>query len=76
MTTPTEFILVKGIIDGPMQIDDQGYTLLCLIETQDGKEGSDEIKNMTLNEAYALKSCVEIYGPQQVEATWINSDAD
>lgn len=72
----TEIITIKSIIDGPMQIDDKGYTLLCLIETQDGKTYTDEVKDLTLNEAISLKSCVEIYGPQQVEATWVEDYVD
>lgn len=65
--------MVLSIIDGPMEIDAQGYTLLCNIQTQDGRTSVDEIKTKTLNEAIALKSCVEIYGPQQVEASWVDA---
>lgn len=66
----SEWIEVLSIIDGPMQIDDKGYTLLCNIKTQDGKTSVDEIKNLSLNEATAIKSCVEIYGPQTIDAVW------
>lgn len=68
--TSSEFILVKSVIEGPIKLPGEDlYTLVCSIETQDGKTAVDEIKG-TFKDCYGLEVAVEFYGTQQVEAVW------
>ena len=65
-----EFVLVHSVIEGPMQLTGEDrYTLVCYIETQDGKKAVDEIKG-EFSECYDLKEAIILLGPQMIEATW------
>ena len=68
--TKSEFILVKSVIEGPMKLPGEDlYTIVCSIETQDGKTAVDEIKG-TFEDCYNVLKCLNLYGPGTIEATW------
>ncbi len=74
--TKAEFIMVKSVIEGPMQLPwEEVYTLVCSIETQDGKTAVDEIKG-TFEDCYGVKKGLDLYGPVTIEATWTEDASD
>ena len=71
----SEFVMVLGVIEGPFNpdYDPDTWSLLCTLQTQDGKVSVDEVRAKSFQELYDLRTKVQLNGPQQVEMNWVDS---
>jgi hypothetical protein len=69
-----ENVMVLNVIQGPFnpELDPDIWSLLCTVQTQDGKASVEEVRSSAFSYLYTLKTDVETYGPQQIEMEWID----